>query len=94
MMYITQNLNVLFVVNNKIFNEIYSILMLRSLYKKTHADVFEMGNNCIMFYDNQYMVRLIFLEIKNTHFPVNSNVLLYCAHQVKEFKLRISHVLS
>lgn len=74
MMYITQNLNVLFVVNNKFFNEIDNILMLRSLYKKTHADVFEMGNNCIMFYDNQYMVRLIFLEIKNTHFPVNSNV--------------------
>lgn len=74
MMYITQNLNVLFVVNNKIFNEIYSILMLRSKYKKTHADVFEMGNNCIMFYDNQYMVRLMFLEIKDTHFPVNSNV--------------------
>lgn len=48
--------------------------MLRSKYKKTHADVFEMGNNCIMFYDNQYMVRLIFLEIKNAHFPVNSNV--------------------
>lgn len=74
-MYITQNLNVLFVVNNKILNEIYSILMLWLNYKKTLAHVFEMSNNCIMFYDNHYMVRLIFLEIKkNTHFPVNSNV--------------------
>lgn len=82
-MYITQNLNVLFVVNNKILNEIYSILMLWLNYKKTLAHVFEMSNNCIMFYDNHYInVRLIFLEIENVHFPVNSNVSLYCAYQV------------
>lgn len=44
--------------------------MLRSKYKKTHAYsyVFEMSNNCIMFYDNHYMVRLIFLEIKKYAF--------------------------
>lgn len=55
-------------------HEIYSILILWLKYKKTHAYVFEMSNNCIMFYDNHYMMRLIFLEIKLRIFLVNSNV--------------------
>lgn len=48
----------------------YSLLRWWLWYKKTHAYIFEMSNNCIMFYDEHYMLRLMLLEInKNPHFP-------------------------
>lgn len=50
-------------------------------YKKIFVYVFEMSNNCIMFYDNYYInVRFIFLEIENVYFFVNFNVLFYCVY--------------
>lgn len=71
-MYITQNLNFLFVLNNKILMEYMCIVYWDDGYgikRPTHI-FFEMSNNCIMFYDEHYMLRLMLLEInKNPHFP-------------------------